>query len=285
MSLLGAMDMFGLGHLKNIETDKSAIDGEAEKAGLKEAEKKVVVEETEEDYIYSKDFECPVCSAKFKQLVVKASKARAISTDKDLKPVYKTIDPLKYDVIHCNHCGYAVLSRYYGPLAKPHKEMLKQTIASKYKPSLEIGRTITYGQAFNRMQLALANAMCRQAKSSEIALIYLKMGWLLRSMQQHLDELPKNKEDFKEENLKAMEEESLTHAMDCFIKARLSENPPIAGMNEVTVDYLLAVLCMRFKDYDNAAKMIQNVISSQQANATQKDKARDLKDELRALKK
>lgn len=280
MSLLGGMDKFGLGHLKNIENDKSIIENESEKQETKSQQPKEAVQEKETDYLYEKEYECPVCSAKFKQLTVKATKLRPLSTDNDLKPNYKTIDPLKYEVIHCNKCGYAVLLRYYGPLAKPHKELLKKTIAAHYKPSLEVGSTIYYTQAFSRFQLALANAMCRQGKDSEIGLIYLKMAWLLRNMQEHIDELPKNKEELTLDNLKAMEDESLRHAWESFIKARMSENPPIAGMNDVTIEYLLAVLSIRFEDYDGAAKLVSGILSSAQANSKQKDKARELKEEI-----
>lgn len=290
MSLLGDMGKFGLGHLNNLENDKAAIENNTDNnpgnnSGNNGAVQNSSVQkkvETEEDYIFEKVYDCPVCDAKFKQLIVKSAKARPLSTDRDLKPNYKIIDPLKYDVIHCCKCGYTSLLRYYGPLAKPHKEMLKKTIAANFKASdATLNSVITYTEAFPRYQLALANAMCRQAKSSEIALIYLKMAWLLREMQKHIDELPKE-DNYSMDNLKKMEEESLKNAKEGFVNARLNENAPIAGMNEVTIDYLLAVLSMRFKEYENASKLISEILYSTSANSTQKDKARELKEELRA---
>lgn len=282
MSLLGDMGKFGLGHLNNIETDKSIIENNADKVETKKETVLVKEEEKETDFLYTKEFECPVCDKKFKQLVIKSSKTRPLSADKDLKPNYRNIEPLKYDVIHCSQCGYAALIRYYGPLAKPHKEMLKKTIAVNFKSTPNVlNDTISYPEAFSRYQLVLANAMCRQAKNSEIALIYLKMAWLLREMQKHTDEF--ESADLTKEKLAEMEEESLKNAKDGFVEARLNENPPIAGMNEITIDYLLAVLSMRFKEYENASKLISEILGSTTANSTQKDRARDLKEELRAI--
>lgn len=276
MSLLDGMEKFGL-DVKKIE---EATKKKAEEEKKKEESKKKK-EDQEEDLVYVKEFTCPLCDNKFKQPVIKGSRVRLIATDKDLRPIHKNVDSIKYDIVHCNKCGYAVLSRYFGPMAKPHKEMLKNNISSRYKPMLEVGATISYSQAFSKYQLALINAKCRLAKNSEIGLIYLKLAWLIRGMHENIATLPPQKKEFSEENLIALEEEALKNAMDNFLAARLNENPPIAGMNEVTLDYLLAVLCIRFEDYDNASKLVQGILSSQQAGSTQKDKARELKDEIR----
>ena len=57
-----------------------------------------------------------------------------------IKAVYEyLIDTVKYDVVHCNRCGYAALTRYYGVLAKPHKALLLEKIAENYNPILTFG--------------------------------------------------------------------------------------------------------------------------------------------------
>lgn len=287
MSILDGMESFGLGHLKEVDVygrNENIIEEPKKAAVAAKKEEPQKVEETEESFLYTKDFECPVCESKIKSTVVKTGKARLISQDKDLRPIYKGVDSLKYDVVHCNKCGYAVLSKYYGPLAKPHKELLKNNIASKYKPMEPTGFVYRYEEAFMQYKLALVNAVCRQAKDSEKALICLKTGWLLRGMIEHQDELFEL-EEFSLENLKAKEEEYLKEAKEGFTKARMNEAPPIAGMNEVTLDYLLAVLCMRFGEYENAARLLQSIIASKTAGNAQKDKARDLIVELKELLK
>lgn len=284
MSILDGMESLGLGHLKDAEiyaqpdagTDSTKKNTEKAKNAPQESKP----EETEESFLYLKDYECPVCGDKFKATVVKTGKARLLKQDKDLRPIYKGVDSHKYDVVHCNKCGYAVISKYYGPLAKPHKELLKQNIASKYKPMEPVGLAYHYEEAFMKYKLALVNAVCRQAKDSEKAYICLKTAWMLRGMQEHHEEVF-DVETYSLEKLKDMEDEYLKEAFDGFIKARQSEAPPIAGMNEITLDYLLAVLSLRFDDFEDAVKLLQGIISSSQAGNAQKDKARELVLELK----
>ena len=55
---------------------------------------------------------------------------------------------------------------------------------------------------------------------------------------------------------------------------------PICGMNTVTVDYLVAVLAVRFKDYGVATKLLSAVITAPGASMRIKDRARDMKDQV-----
>ena len=64
------------------------------------------------------------------------------------------------------------------------------------------------------------------------------------------------------------------------MNARQKENFPIAGMDEITIDYLLAVLSARFGKFDVAQKMIASILLSRTANNRIKDRARDLKDQV-----
>ena len=54
----------------------------------------------------------------------------------------------------------------------------------------------------------------------------------------------------------------------------------MCGMDEYTVDYILAALAMRFGDENIAKKLVAEILVSKTASAGIKDKARDLKEEL-----
>ena len=54
----------------------------------------------------------------------------------------------------------------------------------------------------------------------------------------------------------------------------------MCGMDEMTIDYLIAVMAMRFEKYDLASKLISGILISSSANARMKDKARDLKQQV-----
>ena len=136
--------------------------------------------------------------------------------------------------------------------------------------------TISYESALQRYQLALANAIVKKSRASEKAYICLKTGWLLRGWQESLTDSPADKT--KKAELAAQEKEYLKNAFEGFVGAVQTENFPMCGMDEITVDYLMAVLAMKFEKYDVASKLIGTILTSSNANPRMKDKTRDLKD-------
>ena len=238
----------------------------------------------EEDFLFEKTYECPVCSQQFKERTLRTGKARLLKTDMDLKPTFEGIEPLKYDVVQCTECGYTALTRYFGPMTSVQRKNVIEKICSRYKKPESIPATLSYEDAISRYKLALANAMIRVAKASEKAYICLRAGWLVRSYVEVLAA-----DDFRDDerinDMKELENEFLKNAFDGFVAARQSESFPMCGMDETTLDYLVATLAIRFKNYDVASKLVASILYSTSANARIKDKARDLKDEIVRLKK
>lgn len=56
----------------------------------------------------------------------------------------------------------------------------------------------------------------------------------------------------------------------------------MCGMDEATVDYLIAVTAMRFEQFDVSSKLVSGIIVSPGANPRMKEKARDLRETLMA---
>ena len=81
-------------------------------------------------------------------------------------------------------------------------------------------------------------------------------------------------------NISLKGREALKAAYEGFVSARQKESFPIAGMDEITIDYLLAVLSARFEKYDVAQKMIAGILLNKAANSRIKDRARDLKEQV-----
>ena len=83
-------------------------------------------------YIFMKGYVCPVCDSKLSVPTVMTGKARMAKQDWDLRPIFTDIDTIKYDVIHCNNCGYAVLKRY-SPVSESSIAMkFERCISSTY---------------------------------------------------------------------------------------------------------------------------------------------------------
>lgn len=275
MGLLSGLSNLGLGKLEGADIYVSEEEKAKEAQGAK-AEQVF----NEADVLFDKNCECPVCDKPFTYRAVRSGKVRLLGQDTDLRPKYDKFDPSKYDVIVCTNCGYAVLTKYFAPLPQAVIKLLKDDICGKVK-GVSNKPVLTYDDAIQRYQLALASTIVKKGKDSEKAYICLKMGWTIRGKR---ETLPEDTPDYDEvmRQLVDDENEALQSAFDGFIAARQKESFPMAGMDESTVDYLLAVLAARFQHYDIAQKLIGSLLVSKTANNRIKDKARDLKEIVKA---
>lgn len=279
--LLSGLESLGLGNLENKDIFEKKESRSREVAEAKEHKEP---EYNEADFIYDKNFKCPVCDATITAKIMKTGKAKLKGTDFDLRPVYEGFAAEKYDVLLCHRCGYAALARNFSVILPAQAKMIKENISSNViLTKYDDGDIYSYEQALERYKLALACAVVKRAKSSEKAMVCLRTAWLMRSYQEYL---AKKGDDNKEliKSLKEQEDEYESGAYKGFLEARESETPPIAGMDAVTLDYLLAQLSFHEGDYDNCSRMISGILTSPGANARIKDKARDLKDKLAEAK-
>ncbi|MBQ8327147.1 MAG: DUF2225 domain-containing protein [Lachnospiraceae bacterium] len=272
--LLSGLEQFGLGNLEKLDLYES----EAEKA---KQEKAAVAEPVEQDFLFEKSYTCSICDKEFKAKTVKIGKAKLIGTDLDLRPKYENVDMLKYDIISCPHCGYTALSRYFKFITAPQAKRIQEVISKSFKAQPDTKEIYTYEEAVERYKLTLANAIVKQAKPSEKAYICLKAAWLIRGQAENLDAKAPDYAKKKQECL-AAENDFLKNALEGFLAARQTEGYPMCGMDEATVDYLIAVTAMRFEQFDMASKLVAGILVSTTANPRMKDKARELKELLMA---
>lgn len=272
-NLLSGLESLGLKNLEGLD-----IYEDPHKDEKKQAE---VAAPKEEDMVFDKSYTCTVCDKDFKAKMVRSGKAKAMVADQDLRPRYEGIDVLKYDIISCPYCGYSGMSKNFPYLTPAQKRAIKENICNSYKPrKIDPDKKIyTYEEAMERHKLALVNAIVKHGKASEKAYICLKTGWILRGQREALDVNDPDYEKKKQE-FESAENQFLKNAYDGFVTARASESFPICGMDEMTVDYLLATLAMRFEEYETAAKLLGSIVTSRTANARIKDRAHDLKDVL-----
>ncbi len=268
--LLSGLAGLGLGNLEDID-----VFGHPEKEEA-DAKEPVEVKPQEKDFIFDKTMECPVCGKEFPVKIMKTGKAKLMGTDPDLRPKYVGIDAVKYDIMLCTKCGYAALSRFFSNVTMGQAKLIRENISKGVRLHPYDGEIYTYDEAIERYKLALANAVVKRARVSEKAYICLKSAWLMRGYAEHLEEIGE-KEKIAE--LKEQEEQYIQNAYNGFAEARTAESFPMCGMDEGTIDYLLAVLSMHLKKYDVAAKLITNILAST-AGARTKDKARELKEQL-----
>ena len=273
---LESLGIEGLGDL-DIYADDSAKNETANNADAKNENVKSP-EELEADYIFDKTYICPVCDNSFRSKTMKSNKAKLISTDMDLRPVHQHVDTIKYDVIACPRCGYAVLNRYFAPLTSMQIKKIKEAISKNYKIQDEKKEAVySYDEAIERGKLALLSSVIKGGKDSEKAYVCLKTAWLFRGKAEHLPETE------TEEIKKCQREEAafLAKAYDGLVAARQKELFPICGMDEMTLDYLIAALAHRLGHLEVSAKLIGEILTKPSANRRMKEKAHILKEALK----
>lgn len=275
--MLSGLAGLGLGNLENSDI----FENPEEK---KDAEQPKTPEMLEQDLIYEKSNVCPVCDRKFQAKIMKTGKAKLLKTDRDLRPKYEAIDAQKYDVILCPSCGYAALTRFFPHIRDTQIKLIKEQISKVVRLRAYNGEIYTYEEALERYKLALANAVVKKAKNSEKAYICLKTAWLLRGYRESLEE-----EGAEADKIKAAESAEQLHLKNAykgFTEALKSEGFPMCGMDETTINYLLAVLAMETGEYESASRILAKILTDTSVNARIKDKARELKEEiLEGLKK
>ena len=253
--------------------------------GSPEAETKAP-DRGEADFLFDKVVRCPVCDKTFKTKLIKSNRLRRMEPDSDLRPNYDGIDSIKYDVCACPFCGYTAMNRYFEHLSSLQIKLIKESICANFKPTgADLPDSFTYPEAIERYKASLANTVVKHGKASEIAYTCLKISWLMRT---YIPMMPTNTEVemARKEEMIADQREAYEQAYEGFIKAISNENYPIAGMDQTTLDFMLANMSMELGKIDVAAKLISGILVSRTAPAKMKDKALDMKqDILAALRK
>jgi uncharacterized protein (DUF2225 family) len=238
------------------------------------------MDDNEKSLLINKKYTCPVCDSQMTAKAVKSNAARFVETKADLRPVHSNINVTKYDAVCCPKCGYSALTKYFAGITSTQKKAIREKIQQNFKPREEtdIGYYTTQ-QAIARMKLVLLSTVTKNAKSSEIGQVCLKICWLYQDLADEIDESDPDADAKRESYLKESDSAAM-NAYEHLSKARMSEEPPIAGMNESTLDYLLAYFAFKKGEYSTAAKLLSNVITDRNATQRLKDKALDLKEQL-----
>ena len=273
-NLFAGLESMGLGKMTNLD-----LFGDTKEEEKKtETAKAVPVQVNEADFLLNKSFTCPVCDNEFKGKTIKAAKMpKLVSRDPDLRCIYTDIDVYKYGVITCPICGYASLAKTFGPMPSGQTKLIKEQISASFTglgPEPEI---YTYDDAIARYKLALVNSVVKRAKISERAYVCLHLAWLVRGKRETLKADTPNR-DAVAKALLAEEQDFLTKARDGFMDAYSKESFPMCGMDESTTTYLIAALCGKTGNKDEALRWASKILANTMANNRIKDLARNLKD-------
>lgn len=279
-NLLSGLGKFGLDESvsKNIFEDEPAED-------KKESAHALVQEPEvpkEEEFLLLKSIRCPVCDGVFRTIVVKSGRVKRKEPDMDLRPNYEHIDTNKYDVSSCPKCGYTALNRYFSHLSPLQIKLVKDEFCAKFKtaptkPIQEVA-AIDYDTAIEHYKLALYATIVKKGKASEKAYECLKIAWLLRGKMELLEaeDAEKNKEAIA--TARKEYDAFYSQAFDGFVKAIASESYPMCGMDQSTMDLLIAAMAYNLGNYEYSSHFVSGLLVSRTATRNIKERAHEMKE-------
>jgi len=260
-NIFSGLEKFGLSSVIDKKIEVYNPDASPQDAEQDEKESSFCIE----DYIFAKNFTCTVCTQNFKSNIVRERRIRLESVEYDLRPIYSPIDPLFYDVVVCESCGYTAVQRMFNNILRRQSDLVLSEISPKFKFHPYPDEP-TIDEVIARYKLALLNAVVKKAKDGERAYICMKITWLYRIKGSSLD----NEKQFAELTVKG-----LTAALS-------KEHFPIPGigLGENTALYLIAAFLHFLEDDRAAVKILSELIASTKVSKRIKDRARDLRDEI-----
>lgn len=275
MNLLSGLEKFGL---KAEDTTDLFAEEKKQKANADGTPKEEIV--TEDSFLLEKAIRCTVCDKVFKTKTIKNGRIKRMEPDLDLRPRFEGIDTIKYDVSSCPFCGYTAMNRYFEHLTSVQIKLIKEKVCTNFKATDEMEPpTFDYDMAIERYKLSLFCTLAKRGKDSEKAYTCLKLAWLFRGKAETLD---KNDEAYAAnvQECKKQEEAFYAQAFEGFMKAVSAEMFPMCGMDQCTVDYLLATMAFHFQKYDVASKCIARIQATPSASKKMKDRAYELKEKI-----
>ena len=280
-NLLSGLAKFGLdeGAANNLFEDANVVT----KQNADGSTTKEIAAPKEEDFLLLKAVRCPICDGTFRTISIKSGRTKRKEPDLDLRPRFEYIDTNKYDITTCPKCGFTAINRYFGHLSSLQTKMIKEGVCDKFKtpPTQEVTeiKTYTYDEAIELFKRALYTSVVKKASNSEKAYACLKIAWLLRGK---IEELAVDKEKNKDAIIAAQKEYAsfYAQAFEGFVKAMSSENYPMCGMDQNTVDLLIAAMAFNMGKYDYSSRFVSSLIVSRTAGGNIKKRAHELKEKL-----
>ncbi|MPN01960.1 hypothetical protein SDC9_149173 [bioreactor metagenome] len=210
------------------------------------------------DILYTVDKNCSVCNKGFPVTKVRTRIVK-IKQDTDFCTYYKDVNPYYYTVWVCPHCGYAAQDNHFPNITSANIAKVSEFLAAR-EVNINLSGVRTRDQAVAAYKLAIFFSEMESVTASEIAGLYLRLGWL-----------------FREGEMVAEETLALAKAAQYFDQALSKERLPIAGMSEVSLMYLVGELLRRVGRNEEALRYFSKVVSNPQAKMEKRilDMARD----------
>lgn len=194
---------------------------------------------------FDKLMTCIHCQKDFTTTKIRKSTIKLEHTDSDFRAVYKTVNPMYYNVFVCEHCGLAFTEDFSKYFAPGSADMLKKRICDHWEPHSFSGERSLI-QAIQTYQLAIICGEIKKEKHIILAGLALRTAWLYRE------------QDKTEWELRFLES-----AREEYIESYLVGDYAGSTMTELKVLFLVGELSRRLGDFTMATKYFSKIIEQQ----------------------
>lgn len=212
--------------------------------------------------LMQKDYDCPVCKARFKAPRPRTAKLSLIGTDNDLRPYHEGIDIVFYEVVLCTSCGYTSLAKTFDIMDNLSAEKIKLNLMKMGVKKTNLTE-LTRDDAIDRYLTAIQLLEFKSHEDSEAFYLYQRLSWLYR--------LYDDEDNLENEFLCA--KRAFVHLENAY----RNEPMPFLGIDQSEVVFLLGETARRIGEYEKANRYIGMSILDPKATDEIRERAKEAK--------
>ena len=199
------------------------------------------------EYTYTVEKTCPICGEKTHVTKLKA-RLITLETDEDFCVHYQGVNPYRYRVWMCEHCGFAADEKQFTeePISTHDREKIKEMLEG-HKINLPYTEERTAEEAIRAYKLGIYFAE--------------RLGWSLQKQAGYCMGMAWVYRDTEERDKEA---EMLRRAAELYEESVMTEHYPVHGMSENMAIYIAGAAYYRLGDYGKAAQILSRLMSDQE---------------------
>ncbi|WP_052507463.1 DUF2225 domain-containing protein [Desulfonatronovibrio magnus] len=221
----------------------------------------------DKNFTFKKAIYCPVCDHQFDVKMLKLSKLRLISTDKDFRQRFADFEPIYYSVWMCPVCSYANFHSNFQSISRKNINLLKENTNNR-KSMVNIHLIDPNDINYVFVQYYMADKCMNEIGNCDIhkAKLWIRLKWLYQDLE---DE--------------EMYRYSLSRSIELYYNAMYNARPSLNPEQEQQVGLLLGELYMENKQYQDARKHFWNASRIREGKEVMRKQASDRLWDLKSM--
>ncbi len=212
--------------------------------------------------IMQREYDCPICQARFKAPRPRMAKLTEIGTDKDLRPYHEGVDIVNYEIVVCTSCGFTALHDTFMNFDQFYAERTKVGLNEVQTHKMYLTEVINQ-DAIDRYISAIMLLEYKKAPASEYYYLFSRLSWVYRTYD--------DPDSLENEYL------ALKKAFNYLELAYKNESMPFYDMDQSKVMYTLGDMARRLGEYEKANLYIGKAVLDPNSTEELRERAKEIK--------